>query len=98
MRTTATTRTFVAWPDSTGSGRSAGDSRGDPHMESYFATKRHERLREEVRRFAEAEVGPRIPEMEASRSVQHELSRMIARQGWIGVTISPDYGGMGLGH
>jgi alkylation response protein AidB-like acyl-CoA dehydrogenase len=36
--------------------------------------------------------------MEASRSVQHELSRLIARQGWIGVTISADHGGMGLGH
>ncbi|MDZ5447083.1 acyl-CoA dehydrogenase family protein [Micromonospora sp. 4G57] len=67
-------------------------------MDSYFTTKRHERLREEVRTFAEAEVRPRIPEMEASRSVQHELSRLIAHQGWIGVTISPDYGGMGLGH
>lgn len=67
-------------------------------MDSYFGTKRHERLREEVRTFAETEVRPRIPEMEASRSVQHELSRLIARQGWIGVTISPDYGGMGLGH
>ncbi|MGN9779589.1 acyl-CoA dehydrogenase family protein [Micromonospora sp. H33] len=67
-------------------------------MDSYFTTKRHERLREEVRTFAEAEVRSRIPEMEASRSVQHELSRLIARQGWIGVTISPEYGGMGLGH
>ncbi|HEY0700437.1 MAG TPA: acyl-CoA dehydrogenase family protein [Micromonospora sp.] len=67
-------------------------------MDGYFTTKRHERLREEVRAFAEAEVRPRIPEMEKSRSVQHELSRLIARQGWIGVTISPDYGGMGLGH
>jgi alkylation response protein AidB-like acyl-CoA dehydrogenase len=67
-------------------------------MDTYFTTKRHERLREEVRTFAEAEVRPRIPEMEASRSVQHELSRLIARQGWIGVTISPEYGGMGLGH
>jgi alkylation response protein AidB-like acyl-CoA dehydrogenase len=67
-------------------------------MDSYFTTKRHELLREQVRAFAEAEVRPRIPEMEASRSVQHELSRLIARQGWIGVTISPEYGGMGLGH
>jgi alkylation response protein AidB-like acyl-CoA dehydrogenase len=67
-------------------------------MDSYFTTKRHECLREEVRAFAEAEVRPRIPEMERSRSVQHELSRLIARQGWIGVTISPEYGGMGLGH
>jgi alkylation response protein AidB-like acyl-CoA dehydrogenase len=36
--------------------------------------------------------------MEASRSVSHELSRLIARQGWIGVTISDRYGGMGMGH
>ncbi|MCW2944196.1 MAG: acyl-CoA dehydrogenase, short-chain specific [Actinoallomurus sp.] len=67
-------------------------------MVGYFSTERHERLREEVRIFAEAEVLPRIPDMEASRSVQHELSRLIARQGWIGVTISRQYGGMGLGH
>ncbi|WP_127354889.1 acyl-CoA dehydrogenase family protein [Actinacidiphila soli] len=67
-------------------------------MDGYFTTKRHERLREEVRTFAESEVRPRIPEMEATRSVQHELSRLIARQGWIGVTIGREYGGMGLGH
>jgi acyl-CoA dehydrogenase len=36
--------------------------------------------------------------METSKSVQHSLSRLIARQGWIGVTISSQYGGMGLGH
>jgi alkylation response protein AidB-like acyl-CoA dehydrogenase len=36
--------------------------------------------------------------MEASRGVQHELSRLIARQGWIGVTIGAEYGGMSLGH
>jgi alkylation response protein AidB-like acyl-CoA dehydrogenase len=36
--------------------------------------------------------------MEATRSVHHELSRLIARQGWIGVTIGREYGGMGLGH
>jgi acyl-CoA dehydrogenase len=67
-------------------------------MDTYFVTKRHKRLREEVRAFAESEVRPRIPQMEASKSVQYELSRLIARQGWIGVTISPEYGGMGLGH
>lgn len=67
-------------------------------MSGYFTTESHERLRERVRAFAEAEVRPRIAEMEASRSVQHELSRLIARQGWIGVTIDPAYGGMGAGH
>jgi acyl-CoA dehydrogenase len=67
-------------------------------MDGYFTTKLHQRLREEVREYAETTVRPRIPEMEASRAVQHELSREIARQGWIGVTISREYGGMGLGH
>ena len=67
-------------------------------MDGYFTTQRLDRLRAEVHDFAEAEVRPRIAEMEASRTVQHELSRLIAEQGWIGVTISPEYGGMGLGH
>ena len=67
-------------------------------MTSYFTTERHERLRQEVQDFAETEVRPLIPEMEASKSVQDTLARLIARQGWIGVTISPRYGGMGLGH
>jgi alkylation response protein AidB-like acyl-CoA dehydrogenase len=64
----------------------------------YFTTHRHERLREEVRAFAEAEIRPRIPAMEDSRSVEHRLSRLIAERGWIGVTIDPRYGGMGQGH
>jgi alkylation response protein AidB-like acyl-CoA dehydrogenase len=76
----------------------AGDSRGDLQMDGYFTTKRQQRLREKVRDFAETTVRPLIPEMEASKAVQHDLSRLIARQGWVGVTISPDYGGMGLGH
>jgi alkylation response protein AidB-like acyl-CoA dehydrogenase len=67
-------------------------------MSGGFTTERHERLREETRAFAEAEIRPRIAEMEKSKVVQYELSRRIARQGWIGVTIGSDYGGMGLGH
>jgi acyl-CoA dehydrogenase len=67
-------------------------------MDGYFTTERHERLREQVRAFAEEEVRPRIPDMEASGSVEYDLSRLIARQGWIGVTIGDAYGGMALGH
>lgn len=67
-------------------------------MDRYFADHRHNELRQQVRAFAEREVRPRIPDLEASRSVSHELSRLIARQGWIGVTISGRYGGMGAGH
>ncbi|MEU2237602.1 acyl-CoA dehydrogenase family protein, partial [Streptomyces vietnamensis] len=67
-------------------------------MDSYFSSRLHHELRETVRDFAEREVRPRIAEMEASRTVHHELSRMIAEQGWLGATISQEYGGMGAGH
>ncbi len=67
-------------------------------MDCYFGDHRHEELRQQVRAFAEREIGPRIPDMEASRSVSRALSRLIARQGWIGVTIPDRYGGMGAGH
>ena len=67
-------------------------------MTSYLTTDRHDRLRLQVREFAESEVRPLIPEMEISKHVQYGLSRLIARQGWIGVTIGREYGGMGLGH
>lgn len=68
-------------------------------MERYFFTSGwHDDLRRTVREFAEREVRPRIAEMETSRAVAHDLSRLIARQGWIGVTIDKVYGGMGAGH
>lgn len=67
-------------------------------MHRYFTDQRHEALRQRVRDFAEREVRPHIPEMEASRSVCHHLSRRIARQGWIGATVRRAYGGMGAGH
>jgi acyl-CoA dehydrogenase len=58
----------------------------------------HEPLRDQVRVFSETHVRPRITDMEKSRSVQRELSQLIASQGWLGVTIDRQYGGMGLGH
>ncbi|MGW6454490.1 acyl-CoA dehydrogenase family protein [Streptomyces sp. NPDC055078] len=67
-------------------------------MDEYFSSRLHHQLRSEVRGFAEREVRPLIPKMEADRSVHHELSRLIARQGWLGATISRDHGGMGAGH
>lgn len=67
-------------------------------MDGYFMTERHEILRGEVRAFAEAKVAPRTADMEASRAVEHELSRLIAKEGWLGVTIDQGYGGMGMGH
>ncbi|HEV7626371.1 MAG TPA: acyl-CoA dehydrogenase family protein, partial [Streptomyces sp.] len=67
-------------------------------MERYFTDHRHEELRAAVREFAKSEVTPRIEEMEAARTASVGLSRLIARQGWIGATVPPAYGGMGVGH
>lgn len=67
-------------------------------MADYFTTERHEYLRKQVQVFAEAEVQPRVRAMEASKSVEYELSRLIARQGWIGVTVGREYDGLSLGH
>jgi alkylation response protein AidB-like acyl-CoA dehydrogenase len=68
------------------------------NTDGYFMTRQHERLREEVRNFAESEIEPRVAAMEKSRLVEVDLARRIAAQGWIGVTTDPQYGGMGLGH
>ncbi|MFV0126738.1 acyl-CoA dehydrogenase family protein [Streptomyces sp. HMX112] len=67
-------------------------------MDGYFASRMHHQLRGHVRHFAETQVRPLIPAMEESRSVHRELSRLIARQGWLGATIGRDHGGMGVGH
>ena len=63
-----------------------------------FTDRRHEKLRAEVRSFAEDEVRARVPRAERLQQVDHELSRTIARKGWVGATIPRAYGGMGLGH
>ncbi len=65
---------------------------------TYFFDSEHLALRDDVRRFAEREVRPRVQAMEARRTVELELPREIAARGWIGVTIPRRYGGMDLGH
>ncbi|MBV9022293.1 MAG: acyl-CoA dehydrogenase family protein [Streptomycetaceae bacterium] len=67
-------------------------------MSASYLTQDHERLRQQVKAFAQAEIAPRIPYMESSACVERELSALIAKQGWIGVTIPCEYGGMGAGH
>ncbi|MFF4755284.1 acyl-CoA dehydrogenase family protein [Streptomyces sp. NPDC002514] len=67
-------------------------------MSNAYLEERHERLRADVRAFAESEVAPRVVDMERSGAVETELAAAIARQGWIGVTVDKDYGGMGAGH
>ncbi|ATM24630.1 acyl-CoA dehydrogenase (plasmid) [Streptomyces alboflavus] len=68
------------------------------HVLESFLTEEHLRLREEVRAFAEEVVAPRVAGLEASRSIERELPREVARRGWIGATIDTEHGGMGAGH
>jgi len=63
-----------------------------------FEDGRHDNLREQVRRFAQERVAPRVEQMETTRQLDTELSALIADQGWIGVTIPTEFGGMGAGH
>ncbi|MFA1543519.1 acyl-CoA dehydrogenase family protein [Actinomadura monticuli] len=63
-----------------------------------FETDDHHKLRRTVREFGLAEVASRVAEMESSAVVDTVLPDLIARQGWIGVTIPRQYGGMGAGH
>lgn len=65
---------------------------------SVFETDDHRDLRKAVRAFAEGEVAPRVAQMESSAAVDHALPALIAEQGWIGVTIPREHGGMGAGH
>ncbi|HEU5126553.1 MAG TPA: acyl-CoA dehydrogenase family protein [Glycomyces sp.] len=67
-------------------------------MPGYFTDDQHDVLRKEVQDFAEREIRPCIPEMERTKAVHHRLSQLIAAQGWLGVTVGPEYGGMGMGH
>ncbi|RFU83672.1 acyl-CoA dehydrogenase [Streptomyces triticagri] len=66
-------------------------------MGSYLTSRLHHQLREAIRGFAEREVRPQVPAMEGSLGAQHELSRLIAREGWFGPTIEAEYGGAGSG-
>ncbi|MEV4670865.1 acyl-CoA dehydrogenase family protein [Actinomadura sp. NPDC049382] len=63
-----------------------------------FETDDHKSLRERVRTFAEGEIAPRVAWMESAQTVDVQSSALIARQGWLGVTIPSEYGGMGAGH
>lgn len=79
--------------------QASGKRHSEGHvMDSCFTDPRHHELRMQVRDFAEREIAPQVPAMEAGRAVAHEVSRLIARQGWIGVTVPAGYGGMGAGH
>ncbi|MCL4183510.1 MAG: acyl-CoA dehydrogenase family protein [Burkholderiaceae bacterium] len=60
-------------------------------------TEEHERLKDSVRRFVDAEINPHVDEWErAGVFPAHELFRKMGRLGFLGVTKPVEYGGSGL--
>src|ERR1700755_2720772 len=66
--------------------------------DGYFSGPRHDALREDVRNFALTHVAPLITDMDRNGQVQHDLAWQIAKRGWIGVTLGPEFGRKGAGH
>ncbi len=53
-------------------------------------------LKNSVRDFAEKEIGPVIEELDRKEIFSADLTRKMGELGLFGITISPDYGGMGM--
>lgn len=53
-------------------------------------------LRDSVRKFAEAEIGPKAHELEHNEQFSPELTRKMGEMGLFGMFVDPKYGGQGL--
>jgi alkylation response protein AidB-like acyl-CoA dehydrogenase len=61
-------------------------------------TPEQELIRKAAREFAEEVVVPRIAEMERTRVPPVDIFHAMGERGFLGITIPPEYGGMGMGH
>ena len=67
-------------------------------MIDFTFTEEQELFRQAAREFAEAEVAPRVPEMEETAKVSDEVVKALGEAEMMAITIPEEYGGLGLGY
>jgi alkylation response protein AidB-like acyl-CoA dehydrogenase len=67
-------------------------------MIDFTFTEEQELFRQAAREFAEAEVAPRVPEMEETGKVSDEVVKALGEAEMMAITIPEEYGGLGLGY
>ncbi|MBI4211410.1 MAG: acyl-CoA dehydrogenase family protein [Deltaproteobacteria bacterium] len=63
---------------------------------SYALTAEQDMLRHAIREFAEAEIAPKVAELDRTETFSTELVHKMGELGLFGMTISSEYGGQGL--
>jgi alkylation response protein AidB-like acyl-CoA dehydrogenase len=67
-------------------------------MIDFTFAEEQEMLRQAAREFAENQVAPKIPEMEETGKVNHQVVRGLGEAEMMALTIPEEYGGLGLGY
>ena len=67
-------------------------------MIDFTFTEEQELFRQAAREFAEAEVAPRVPEMEETAKVSDAVVKALGEAEMMAITIPEEYGGLGLGY
>ncbi len=65
-------------------------------MPNYDLSSEQDKMRETIRDFAEGEIKPKRHELDLKEEFSYELTSKMGELGLFGMTVSPEYGGLGL--